>query len=212
MIATTRLPYETAKAYAAFQAYVALGDQRSQHAVARKLAKSRQIIGRWSARWKWKERIAALQVTDHQQQLDANARAKLEAARKREAIGLRVLERGEVLFNKMSEKAEIMLDMPSANVVESPDLRPGKKGKLAHYHPANASYFNAAARLAEAADNLGRLAAGLPTSNSVVTGKDGASLGAPLEPIIHKVYLTENAASREARKQFGKRPPEKMRR
>jgi len=100
-----------------------------------------------------------------------------------------------------------MLRMPFAKVVEAPDERPGKKGKIAHYHPANASYFNAAARLAESADNIGRMAAGMPTSNARVTGKHGVPLGGT-QPIIRNIVVSpESAKLREIRKRFGKRPP-----
>jgi hypothetical protein len=66
-----QLPTESAKAYAAFVAYCEMGSQRSQEAVSQQLAKSRQIISRWSAQHHWQERV---------RQYDAAlARATMEA-------------------------------------------------------------------------------------------------------------------------------------
>jgi hypothetical protein len=57
----------------------------------------------------------------------------------------------------------------------------------------------------EAADTLGRLAAGLPTSNGGVTGKGGALPGTR-EPAEINVYLTRNADGDEITKLYGERP------
>jgi len=51
-----RQPGETEKAYAAFQCYLEMGDERSIPAVAKEVAKSRQLIGRWRSKYNWKER------------------------------------------------------------------------------------------------------------------------------------------------------------
>ena len=52
-------PGESDKAFAAFAEYLNLGPQRSTAAVATKLAKSDQLIRRWSARWQWTDRVSA---------------------------------------------------------------------------------------------------------------------------------------------------------
>ena len=52
-------PRESAKAFAAFSLYLNLGPQRSTAAVANKLAKSEQLIRRWSAKFAWTDRVAA---------------------------------------------------------------------------------------------------------------------------------------------------------
>jgi hypothetical protein len=56
---TQRLPNESTKAYAAYECYRELGAGRSQEKVSHKLAKSRQIISRWSALYQWVARAAA---------------------------------------------------------------------------------------------------------------------------------------------------------
>lgn len=52
-----RLPFEqqekeTDKAFAAFALYLSMGPERSTARVATKLAKSEQLVRRWSARWR----------------------------------------------------------------------------------------------------------------------------------------------------------------
>lgn len=192
MTPTTRLPGESAKAYQAFEHYADMGNNRTLAAVAEECKKSVSLINRWSARWHWKERIAALQVAGHRQQLDATAQAKLETARKREALALRVQERAALTFERMSDKADRFLQQPE-DVQHVKDT----KGRLVTRGGPSAA--NAAARLA--------LAAGLPTSNARVTGKNGAPLGG-MPPIIRNYVVTqESAKTREIRKRFGKRPP-----
>ena len=52
-------PHESGKAFAAFSLYLSLGSERSTAAVAMKLAKSEQLIRRWSAKFGWTQRVAA---------------------------------------------------------------------------------------------------------------------------------------------------------
>jgi len=62
--AVMRLPFEqqpreSAKAFAAFKAYLDMGPERSLEAVGQKLGKSLVLIERWSSRWHWAERVQA---------------------------------------------------------------------------------------------------------------------------------------------------------
>ncbi|MFN7137723.1 MAG: hypothetical protein ACK4UN_00110, partial [Limisphaerales bacterium] len=52
-------PRESAKAYAAFREYLEMGAERSMAAVAKKLAKSEQLIRRWGAKYDWLVRVRA---------------------------------------------------------------------------------------------------------------------------------------------------------
>ena len=52
-------PRESAKAFAAFKIYLQLGPERSLPAVAERCKKHVSIMGRWSSRWHWAERIQA---------------------------------------------------------------------------------------------------------------------------------------------------------
>src|SRR5690348_15414804 len=50
---------ESVKAFEAFSVYLGMGSERSLAAVAQKLAKSEQLLKRWSARFDWPGRVAA---------------------------------------------------------------------------------------------------------------------------------------------------------
>lgn len=70
-----RLPDESAKAYAARVEYVTMGPGRSQEAVSQKLAKSRQLLSRWSVDFDW---AATARAWDDQQAAAALDRASEE--------------------------------------------------------------------------------------------------------------------------------------
>ncbi len=50
---------ESEKAFEAFTVYRDLGNARTISAVSEKLSKSRQLLSRWKAKWKWEERVRA---------------------------------------------------------------------------------------------------------------------------------------------------------
>ena len=52
-------PRESAKAFAAFRAYLDMGPQRSLRELARKLDKSVTLLGNWSAKYDWPARVQA---------------------------------------------------------------------------------------------------------------------------------------------------------
>src|SRR5438445_5125671 len=52
-------PRESSKAFSAFSLYLSLGPQRSLAAVAQKLAKSEQLLKRWSTKFEWPSRVQA---------------------------------------------------------------------------------------------------------------------------------------------------------
>jgi hypothetical protein len=54
-----RQPGESVQAFEAFRIYRDMGLKRSNHAVSEQLSKSRQLISRWKAAWKWDERARA---------------------------------------------------------------------------------------------------------------------------------------------------------
>ena len=54
-----RQPGEGTRAFAAFVAYRDVGDSRSYTGVAQKLNKSRTLVARWGARWRWQDRLSA---------------------------------------------------------------------------------------------------------------------------------------------------------
>ena len=54
-----QLPKESAKAFAAFSAYLGMGPERSIAAVGRQLGKSGTLLERWSKRFDWPARLQA---------------------------------------------------------------------------------------------------------------------------------------------------------
>jgi hypothetical protein len=197
MIPTTQLENESTKAYEAFRCYLDMGEKRSVRNVAKKVHKSSRLIGRYSSRFQWVERIRTANFDDANMSRDATGQAKLEIARKKEALQLRVKERGEILFDKLSAKAEQLLQLPAVRSVT-------KDGKTT-VEPANAAFFSAAARLVDSADRIGRLTAEMPTSLGELTGKDGKPLIPTVQPILNYI-ITEDANSRAARARFGEIP------
>jgi hypothetical protein len=159
-----QMPGEGHKAFAAFKAFLSLGDKRSVRATARKLSKNSTTIKQWSARWQWQERLRAWIA--HNQQVE---RAALDDAARKEAAEWAVRE-GEVrkrrwkIGNDLLAKAEAMLQFPVAQT-RSAD------GKTI-VEPADWTLAQAA-RLAEAGDKLVALATGQSTDNTQLTGKDG---------------------------------------
>ena len=169
-------PKESAKAFAAFAIYLSMGSERSTAAVASKLAKSEQLVRRWSARWRWTERVGA-----HAMHLAAVEREASEAmARGKSAVWLtrqqELREREWALHEKCIAAAE--------------------RG-LKTFMEREKVYANLAdiARMVEAASKLGRLAAGMATDRTELTGEDGGPLRVELSAALNKVYGQAELAS-----------------
>ena len=129
-------------AVAAFSLYLSLGPERSTAAVAKKLAKSEQLVRRWSAKFGWTERVSAygahLAIVEREA-IEAAARGKAAEWESREQQ-LRETEW------QMHERA----------------IAAAKRG-LDAYMAREKVYANLAdiARMLEIASKLGRLATGL---------------------------------------------------
>ena len=141
-MAFEKQPRESDKAFAAFSLYLSLGAERSTAAVATKLAKSEQLVRRWSAKFAWTERVAAygahLAIVEREA-VEAAARGKAAEWQAREQQ-LRETEWA------MHERA----------------IAAAKRG-LDAYMARDKVYANLAdiARMLEIASKLGRLATGL---------------------------------------------------
>ena len=135
---------ESNKAFAAFSLYLSLGPERSTAAVAAKLAKSQQLVRRWSAKFGWTERVAAygthLAIVEREA-VEAAARGKAAEWESRE--------------QKLRETEWAMHERAIAAA---------KRG-LDAYMEREKVYANLAdiARMLEIASKLGRLATGLGT-------------------------------------------------
>ena len=168
-LAYEQQPNESAKACAAFSVYLNLGSERSLVAVGRKLGKSVGLLERWSSRWRWMERVAA-----HATHLAAVEREASEAvARGKSAEWLKRQEQIREREWEMHEKA----------------LAAAERG-LKAFMEREKVYANLAdiARILEVASKLGRLAAGMATDKTELTGEDGGPIRVELSAALAKVY------------------------
>ena len=164
-----QLSKESAKAFCAFSIYLNLGSERSLAAVGRKLGKSVGLLERWSSRWRWLERVAA-----HATHLAAVEREASEAvARGKSAEWLKRQEQIREREWTMHEKC----------------IAAAERG-LKAFMEREKVYANLAdiARILEVASKLGRLAAGMATDKTELTGEDGGPLRVELTAALAKVY------------------------
>src|SRR5438445_6235129 len=168
-MAFERQPMESAKAFEAFSVYLNMGPERSLAAVGQKLGKSRALLERWSAKFDWAARVqaqAAYVATVEREATEALARGKSAEWLKRQQ---EVREREWEMHEKCIAAA--------------------KRG-LAAFMEREKVYANLAdiARMLEVASKLGRLASGLATNKTEVTGEDGGPIRLELEAALKKVY------------------------
>ena len=161
-------PRESAKAFAAFSLYLSLGAERSTAAVAKELAKSEQLVRRWSAKFGWTDRVAA-----HGAHLAIVEREAVEAAARGKAAEWESREQ------KLRETEWAMHEAAIAAA---------KKG-LAAYMEKDKVYANLAdiARMLEIASKLGRLATGLDKSNGE-TADEPQTLRVEVTVALEKIY------------------------
>ncbi|MEI7732840.1 MAG: hypothetical protein WCO56_24930 [Verrucomicrobiota bacterium] len=170
-----QLPKESAKAFAAFSLYLNMGAQRSTQAVAKQLAKSEQLIRRWSARYGWTARVQA-----HGAHLAMVERQATEvAARSKAAEWLaRQVEHREEEWRIRNELVEAGREA----------LRRWKE------NPQRCGSLEGIARMLELASKLGRLASGMPTDHTEVTGEITVTVDVEWEMALKKVYGKEPPA------------------
>jgi len=161
-------PRESAKAFAAFSLYLSLGAERSTAAVAKELAKSEQLVRRWSAKFGWTDRVAA-----HAAHLAVVERGAIEAAARGKAA---VWEKRE------QDLRETEWAMHEAAIAAA------KRG-LAAYMEKDKVYANLAdiARMLEIASKLGRLATGLDKSNGE-TSDEPLTMRVEVTVALEKIY------------------------
>jgi hypothetical protein len=162
-------PNESNKAFAAFSLYLGMGDRRSYPAVAAKLGRSEQLIGRWCSKYRWLERVKA--YVEHLAAVEREAAesvARLKAvdwAKRREKL----LESEWEMHGKCLDAARKALDA----FLAKPNV-----------------YVNLAdiSRMLEVASKLGRLASGMATDKTEVTGEDGGPLRVEFMAALDRVY------------------------
>jgi hypothetical protein len=162
-------PREGVKAFAAFSLYLSLGAERSTAAVAKKLAKSEQLVRRWSAKFGWTDRVAA-----HGAHLAIVEREAVEAAARGKAAEW--------------EKREQQLRETEWTMHERA-IAAAKRG-LDAYMEKDKVYANLAdiARMLEIASKLGRLATGLGTEGERRPGDDLPGLRVEVTVALEKIY------------------------
>ena len=161
-------PRESAKAFAAFSLYLSQGAERSTAAVAKELAKSEQLVRRWSAKFAWTDRVAA-----HAAHLAIVEREAIEAAARGKAAEWESREQ------KLRETEWAMHEAAIAAA---------KKG-LAAYMDREKVYANLAdiARMLEIASKLGRLATGLGDGERR-NGDDLPAVRVEVTVALEKIY------------------------
>jgi hypothetical protein len=162
-------PRESDKAFAAFSLYLSLGPERSTAAVAKKLAKSEQLVRRWSAKFGWTDRVAA-----HGAHL---------ALVEREAIQALARSKAAEWESREQQLRETEWSMHERAIAAA------KRG-LDAYMEREKVYANLAdiARMLEIASKLGRLATGLVTDGERRKGDDLPAVRVEVTVALEKIY------------------------
>ena len=103
---------ETAVAYAAFCEYRDMGLERSLEAVKGRLKKSFTLMGRWSRRWSWVERVRAHDNMLASESSKAAAKAAGQRAAQLARRRVEVLENDWKAAEGLREKADLMERWP----------------------------------------------------------------------------------------------------
>src|SRR5690349_18346029 len=160
-------PKESAKAFEAFSTYLNMGPERSLAAVGQRLGKSKALLERWSRKFDWPGRVqaqAAYLATVEREATEAVARGKAAEWLKRQQD---VREREWQMHEKCIAAAERAFQA---------------------FMSREKVYANLAdiARMLEVASKLGRLASGLATDKTEITGEDGGPIRIELEAALKK--------------------------
>ena len=161
-------PNESCKAFTAFALYLSMGAERSTAAVGRALGKSEGLMERWASRWRWTERVTA-----HASHLATVEREATEAlARSKSAVWL--IRKEEERDEEWALRGELIV---ASRKVLKRFTEDGKGATLGDV-----------ARALELACKLGRLAAGMPTDKTEITGEDGGPIRVELSAALNKIY------------------------
>jgi hypothetical protein len=165
-------PRESNKAFAAFAMYLSMGPERSLRMVSEKLRKSEGLLQRWSSRYGWPERVGAfgthLAIVEREA-TEALARSKSAEWLTRQQ---KIREREWAMHEKCIAAAE---------------------RALTTFMERDKVYANLSdiARILEVASKLGRLACGMATDKTEVTGEEGGPIRIELSAALDKIYGAE---------------------
>ncbi len=160
---------ESAKAFGAFSVYLGMGAERSLAAVAQKLAKSEQLLKRWSAKFRWLDRV--------------RARETYLAGVEREAIEAAARSKAAEWLQREQKLRETEWEMHEQAIAAA------KKG-MAAYMGREKVYANLAdiARMLEVASKMGRLATGLGTEGEQRGADDLPMVRVEVTVALEKIY------------------------
>ena len=163
---------ESNKAFAAFALYLGMGSERSLRAVGEQLGKSEGLLQRWSSRYDWSGRVSAYALhlaLVEREATEALARGKAAEWLTRQE---KIRDREWAMHEKCLAAAERALNA---------------------FMTREKVYANLAdiARILEVASRLGRLAAGMATDKTEVTGEDGGPIRVELSAALNKIYGAE---------------------
>lgn len=159
---------ESSKAFAAFSLYLSLGPQRSLAAVGQKLGKSKAVIERWSSKFEWPARVQAYDA-----HLAIVEREAAEALTRANAA-----EREKRKQQVLDEEWEL----------HSEAIRAGKEALKRFYEKGKGATLGDIARMLELASTLGRLATGMATNKTEITGEDGGPVRVEVTVALEKIY------------------------
>jgi len=161
-------PKESDKAFAAFAMYLSLGSERSTREVGKALGKSEGLMERWASRWRWTERVSA-----HASHLATVEREATEALTRGKSA--QWLKRQE---EHRDEEWAIRGELITA----------GRKVLKRFTEDGKGATLGDVARALELASRLGRLASGMATDKTELTGEDGGPIRVELTAALAKVY------------------------
>lgn len=165
-------PKESTKAFTAFSLYLSLGDERSLELVSRKLAKSSRLIKKWSSKFDWPGRVAAY--------------AGHLAAVEREAAEALVRGKAAAWLSRQAEHRE------EEWKVRGELLEAGREAlRRWKANERRCGSLEGIARMLELASKLGRLASGMATDRTELSGEVTATLDLDWEAALKKVYGRE---------------------
>ena len=164
-----RQPGETEKAFAAFNVYLNLGPHRSIAQVTKLLGKNTRRPELWSRKFHWTQRVQA--YTDHL--------ARLE----RETTEAMVRTKSVDWLKRQQQQREEEWDVHAELLETAREALRRWKSK-----PERCGSLEGIARLLELASKLGRLASGLATEKTEVTGEDGNPIQIELQAALKKIY------------------------
>ena len=163
---------ESDKAFAAFAMYVSMGSERSLAQVGQRLGKSKALLERWSKRYDWGGRVQAQAA--HFAMIEREATEAV--ARGKAAEWLTRQEKIREREWSMHEKCLAAAERALSSFMEREKVY------------ANLSDI---ARILEVASKLGRLAAGMATDKTEITGEDGGPIRIELVAALNKIYGAE---------------------